>query len=38
MSELDKDYVSTKLNPFLKEIVTALLLKKPDEPLKFLKR
>jgi cAMP-dependent protein kinase regulator len=36
MSDPSMEYVTNYLNPFLKEIVASLLLKKPDEPTKFL--
>lgn len=36
MSAQNKDYANAVLNPFLKEVVAALLVHKPDEPLPYL--
>ena len=36
MSGPSKDYINKKLNPFLKEVVGVLLVKKPDKPLPYL--
>lgn len=36
MSAQNKDYANTVLNPFLKDIVATLLVKRPEEPLPFL--
>ena len=36
MSGANKDYIDTKLNPFLKEVVASLLVHKPEDPLQYL--
>ena len=36
MSGVNKDYIDTKLNPFLKEVVASLLVHKPSDPLQYL--
>ena len=36
MSIVNKEYITHELNPFLKEILGILLVKKPDEPMSFL--
>ena len=36
MSGQQKEYIDTALNPFLKEIIPEVLLKKPDEPIQFM--
>lgn len=36
MSGVNKDYIETNLNPFLKEVVATLLVKKPEDPLPYL--
>ena len=36
MSGQQKEYITQTLNPFLKEIITAVLLKTPEDPVPFM--
>ena len=36
MSGQQKEYIMQTLNPFLKEIISATLQKKPDDPVQFM--